>query len=56
MIKITSKDITAWLAEGSLVVIGILHPTYLPEVVPLLVTTFLGHGLISNQEQNKTVN
>lgn len=48
MIKINARDITSWGTEIGLVVIGLLHPVYLPEVVPLLVATFLGHAAITN--------
>lgn len=55
MIKINSRDITAWGSEAALVAIGLLHPSYLPEVVPLIIAAFLGHAAITST-QNEKVN
>ena len=54
-IQIRPRDITAWLSETALIALGLLHPQYLPEVLPLLVAGFLGHAAISNGTQTEKV-
>lgn len=57
MIQIRPRDITAWISEASLVALGLLHPQYLPEVLPLLIAGFLGHSAVSGQTtQTEKVN
>lgn len=54
-ITIRPRDITAWISEVSLVGLGLLHPQYLPEVLPLLIAGFLGHSAVSGQPQSEKV-
>lgn len=54
-INIKPRDITAWLSESALIALGLLHPQYLPEVLPLLIAGFLGHSAVSSGTQTEKV-
>jgi hypothetical protein len=56
--NIKAHDITLWIVTCGLIAIAIINPSLDNIIIPSLVTSFLGHGLINsissqNQEKNK---